>query len=260
VTMHDGLFVQDVRGLVPKGGGGGPSRRPPYFSVNVPPFDKWRLDVTLEGDRFLRARTTLFNGIASMKFRLTGALADPRAIGMVRVDSGQVLFPFAKFSLEDATVRLTEENPFDPQLAIFGTSRRYGYDLKLELTGTASVPNLVFTSSPPLTSEQVLLLVMAGQTPKNEVSYTTTQKFRQIGTFFGQSLLNSLGGGGGEDRLTISSGERISRQGRETYSVEYNLDKRWSLIGEYDEFDEYNAGLKWLAIPKPDEEKKNGRK
>ncbi len=257
LALRDGLFLSDVRAFIPTGGSG-PERRPPYFAVQAAPFDRWRLDVSVEGERFLRARTALFNGVASMRFHLGGTLGSPRALGLVRIDEGQVLFPFARFNLQDASVRLTEENPYDPQLGVFGTSRRYGYDLRLELTGTASSPNLQFSSSPPLNSEQVLLLVMAGQTPRNEVSYSTSQRFTRLGTFFGQSLLSSLGGAGGEERLTLSSGERISRQGRETYRVEYEVDDRWSLVGEYDEFDEYNAGLRFQVVPrsdKPEEDK-----
>jgi translocation and assembly module TamB len=50
------------------------------------------------------------------------------------------------------------------------------------------------------------------------------------------------------DRLMFSSGEHVSRQGRETYSIEYRLNNRWSLTGEYDEFDDYNAGVKWRVF------------
>jgi len=252
VQLREGLFLSDVRALVPHGGGASPERRPPYFSISAEPFNLWRLDVNVVGDRFLRARTTLFTGVASTKLHLLGTLGEPRALGEVRIEEGQVLLPFARFSLTDATVRLGEANPYDPQLAVFGTSRRYGYDIKLELTGSASSPLLVFTSNPPLSSEQVLLMVMAGETPKNEVNYTTTQRFARLGQFFGQSLLDSLGGGGdGSDRLTISSGEQVSQYGhKETYQVQYQLDERWSLVGEYDEFDEYNVGLKWRLLPK----------
>jgi len=50
------------------------------------------------------------------------------------------------------------------------------------------------------------------------------------------------------ERLSISTGERVSRQGRETYEVEYKLSDRFTLVGEYDEFDKYNAGVKWRMI------------
>jgi translocation and assembly module TamB len=70
-------------------------------------------------------------------------------------------------------------------------------------------------------------------------------------------LLGQLGGDPtAEERLSVSVGERISRQGRETYDIEYELSPRWSLVGEYDEFDEYNVGVKWRVFSekqKPEE-------
>ena len=258
VELTDGLFVSDVRSLIPRGGGSGPALRPPYFSIEAEPFRDWRLDVDVHGEKFLRAKTTVFNGLTSMKFHLEGTLAEPRALGELRIAEGQVLFPFATFSLNDATVRLTDSNPYDPALGLFGKSRRYGYDLSMEITGNASAPVIAFSANPSLTSEQVLLMVMAGEVPKDEINYSTSQKISRLGTFFGQSLLGSLGGGSGQDRLTITTGEEVSITGRETYDVEYALNDRWSVVGEYDEFDDYNAGvkLKILRGHKADETKK----
>ncbi|MBC8040429.1 MAG: hypothetical protein H7Y06_07805 [Opitutaceae bacterium] len=117
---------------------------------------------------------------------------------------------------------------------------------------------MTFTSTPSLESEQVLLMVMAGETPKNEISYTGRERAARLGAYFGQSLLSQLGADQtAADKLTIDVGERISRQGRETYEVEYELDRRWALVGEYDEFDEYNLGVKWRIFahkPKKKEE------
>jgi translocation and assembly module TamB len=61
----------------------------------------------------------------------------------------------------------------------------------------------------------------------------------------GRDLLRSLGvGGTDEERLTLSSGEKVSRAGRETYGFEFKLNDWWALTGEYDEFDAYNVGVK----------------
>ena len=245
--LHDSFFLMDVRALLPSGGArNAPGKRPPYFAVNVPPFNEWRLDVAVEGDRFLRLRTPVFAGLASAHFRLGGTLGDPRAIGEATVNQGQVLLPFATFAVRQGQVRLTTSNPFEPAIALIGTSRRYGYDLRMEVSGTVERPQLVFTSIPPLESEQVLLMVMTGETPANEVSYSGRERAARLGAYLGQSLLKQLGGDPeGTERLSVSVGERISRQGRETYEVEYELTPRWSLVGEYDEFDEYNIGAKW---------------
>lgn len=257
VKLRESLFLTDVRDLVPKGAGSvGSAARPPFFSVEAPPFNTWQLDVDLSGERFLRLRTPVFNGLASMRFHLANTLGEPRATGQVVVDQGQVLLPFATFSIQQGLIKLTEANPYEPALFVTGVSRRYGYDLRMELSGTATVPVLKFSSSPPLNSEQVLLLVMTGETPNSEISYSGNQRAVRFGAFIGKSLFSSISGDTGNmDRLTISTGENVSRQGRETYAVEYSLGERWSLIGEYDEFDDYNLDLKWRVLTDKRKEK-----
>jgi len=262
VKLRESLFSTDVRDLIPKGGGSaGPAARPPFFSVDPPPFNTWQLDVDLSGERFLRLHTPVFNGLASMNFHLANTLGEPRATGQAILDEGEVLLPFATFSLQQSSIRLTEANPYEPALFVTGTSRRYGYDLRMEVTGTASAPVLKFSSSPPLDSEKVLLMVMAGETPNDEVSYSGNQRAARFGAYIGKSLFSSVSGdSGAADRLTISTGEKVSRQGRETYDVEYRLGQRWSLVGEYDEFDDYNAGIKWQALRDKRPEKKRDAK
>ena len=251
IRLHDSLFLADVRDLIPSGERG-TTARAPYFAVETAPFNRWRLDVAVDGDRFLRLRTALFNGVASAHFRLTGTLGAPLALGEATVNEGNVLLPFASFAVQQTSIRLTAENPHDPSLWVTGTTRRYGYDLRLELSGALSAPVLTFTSSPALDSKQVLLLVMAGQLPGNPGVITERQRATRLGTYLGKSLLGSLGGDSAAgDRLNFTTGERISRQGRETFGLEYRLDERWSLVGEYDEFDDYNAGVKWRIIAAP---------
>ena len=248
VKLRDSLFLSDLRSFLPRGGGG-PTRRPPYFSVDTPPVNAWTLAVEVTGDEFMRLRTPVFNGVASARFRLSGTLEEPRAIGEVEIDEGAVRMPFARFDVQQGSVRLTEADPYEPTLYLRGTGRRYGYDLTVELDGRASAPNVVFTSSPALDSEQVLLMVMTGAAPSNEIAVTGTQRMTRLGTFVGQNLLNSLTSDNADaDRLSITSGEKISRQGRETYDIEYKISDRWSVRGEYNEFDEYNAGLKWRVF------------
>ncbi len=257
VRLRDSLFLQDVRAFLPRGGGGGGTRRPPYFEVDTPPMNLWTLAVEVTGERFLRLRTPVFSGVASARFRLGGTLGEPRAIGEVAIDEGQIRMPFASFQVRQGFVRLTEANPYEPAIYLRGTGRRLGYDLAMELEGTGASPNLTFSSSPALDSEQVLLMVMTGAAPRNEISNTSTQRVAQIGAYLGQTLLGSFGSEAADaDKLSIAAGEKISRGGKETYDIEYKLSDRWAVSGEYNEFDEFNAGLKWRAFPRATEEEK----
>jgi translocation and assembly module TamB len=105
---------------------------------------------------------------------------------------------------------------------------------------------LQFSSIPPLSSEQIVLLVTAGELPSDDFTLTPQQKAQTVAVFLGRDLLTKLGvGDDSEERLTIQSGEQMSEQGKPTYSVEYKLTERWSLTGEYDRFNAFNAGLKW---------------
>jgi translocation and assembly module TamB len=115
----------------------------------------------------------------------------------------------------------------------------------MDVTGPAANPVIEFSSTPALSSEQIVLMLTAGELPRDEMSFSTQQKAARLGLFVGKNLLSKLSPRVGEERLTLRSGEAISQTGRETYSLEYKLTDDWSLVGEYDRFNDFNAGIKW---------------
>ena len=242
VNVTDGLVLSDLRSLLPTGARG-VSRPPPYFAIETEPFASWPLSVELRAASSVRLRSAIFNGTASAHFLLEGTLGSPRATGEASIDEGEVIFPFVTFAVQLGTLRLTPADPYQPQLNVTASARRYGYDVHMEAKGSAESPQLSFTANPALASEQVLLMVMAGQPPaENLTASTGGQRLTRIGAYFGQGLIQEFGG---EDKLELTSGERVSEKGHETYELEYTLNPKWSVVGEYDEFDQFNAGLKW---------------
>ena len=258
VTLRDCLVLANLGTLLPTGQRG-VTRQPPYFAVAAEPFRHWPLAVTVRGAQAVRVRTAVFNGIASASFHLTGTLGEPRAVGELTVDRGQVLFPFATLAVQTGAVRLRESDPFKAMVNLNATSQRQGYQLRLDVSGALPAPSVILTSTPALDAEEVLLMVMTGQSPNSLATPSSgNQRLAFLGAYLGRGLFRDLGLGD-EDRLEISSGLQISAQGRETYEFEYKLDPRWSLTGEYDQFDSYNAGLKWRVYTregKPLEPKK----
>lgn len=259
VTLRDSLVLADLRQFIPSGVRAA-EQAPPYFAVEAAPFRDWRLDVEVRGPRGVRLHTPVLTGVASPRFHLGGTLGEPRAVGEVALDSGKILFPFAAFDVRLAVVRLSQADPFHPQLQLAATARRYGYDLRLDGRGPVDQPILTLSSNPALAAEEVLLLVMAGQMPGDNAGAPggngDRKRLTVLGAYLGRGLFRGLGVDDPE-RLTITSGEQVTQQGGETYAVEYKLGARWALIGEYDEFDDYNVGLKWRAYSEggPDEKK-----
>jgi translocation and assembly module TamB len=121
----------------------------------------------------------------------------------------------------------------------------------MEATGPASSPILQFSSTPPLSSERIVLMITAGQLPGPQQVVSTQQRAQAFALFLGRDVLSRLGiGDESEQRLTVQSGEQISEQGSPTYLVEYKLSDDWFLVGEYDRFDELNVGVRWRVYSK----------
>ncbi len=223
-----------------------PGRRPPFFSVDTAPFEDWELDLRIGGQAFMQVRSPVFTGLLSADFHLGGTLGEPVAPGSVEFDQGTVRFPFGTLNVARGRILLTQENPFTIALDIMSDGRVFGYDVSMFLLGTAEDPVLEFSSTPPLGSDAILLMVTAGQLPARELEFTGAQRAARLAVFLGQNLLYELTGDEHVgDRLLIESGRNISRSGRETYVIRYRLHERLSVTGEYDEYDALNAGIKW---------------
>jgi translocation and assembly module TamB len=248
IALRDGLYVQHASAFVwssPKR----PGMRPPYFSVTNEPFADWKLELAVSGDKFLRVRTPVFSGIISSDFQLRGSLLAPVLTGDARVNSGRMIFPFGSLTIDQGLASFTGNDLRGPDLLINASGRNYRYDLRVEVKGRADGANVIFSSTPPLASEQILLMLTAGEIPESDYAYSNGARAGRLVTFLGKDLLSSyFGSDPDKERLIIQTGESVSQTGGLTYSVEYRFTDRWSIIGEYDEFNAFNTDLKWKVF------------
>lgn len=248
VTLKDGLLLLDTTALRSSGGGQSAETRPPYFSVDTEPFASWKADIAVTGERFLRLQTPAATGFLSIDMALQGTLEEPIALGRVEFDQGSLIFPFASFGLTEGLIEIRKEDPYTPMLSLFGETRRFRHDLGLEITGSAYDPSVRFVSSPPLASDEILLMVMTGDVPDSDFAYSASQRASKIGSYLSQGLFSSGGQSGIGSRLSLETGANLSEQGKETMDIEFKIDERFQLLGEYDEYDEWNAGLRWRVL------------
>ena len=248
VNLHDSVLLQDIATLVP-GGVASPSKRPPYFSLEQDPVDDWKLDLRVRGIEFMRVRSPFFQGQVSANFRVVGTLQEPTALGEATIDTGRIIFPFATLGVQQAIVSLTSENPYLPHVFAIAKGRAFGYDITMQAEGPADEPVIEFSSVPPLTSEEIVLMLTTGQIPRSDFGFSSQERASRLALFLGKSFWQKLNpGAADEERLTIRSGEDVSEEGKQTYAVEYKLTDDWSLVGEYDRFGDLNAGVKWKVF------------
>jgi translocation and assembly module TamB len=250
IELRDGLLLQDVSALLVDRLER-PALRPPYFSITNLPFARWQVNLKVTGDRFLRVRSPAFIGAVSADGTVLGSLAKPVIQADVRIPSGRILFPFGKLEVEGAYATLSGEEPRGPLIDLAAAGHNFSYNVRLEVTGTMDDLNVLFTSTPPLSSEDILLMLTAGELPNQEITYSAEARAGRLITYLGREVATRFFGDEmGEERIVINSGENIARSGRTTYSIEYRLTPRWSLVGEYDEYNALNAGLKWRIYSK----------
>ena len=247
-NLRDSFLLSDITKLVP-GRLARPERRPPYFTVPIDPLDEWLLDVRVRGENFMRVRSPFFHGVVSANFQVSGNLREPIALGESAITSGQVVFPFAALAVRQALVSLTIENPHLPHVFMVAAGRAFGFDVRMEVEGPADEPVIEFSSVPALTSEQIVLMLTTGQIPRQDFGFSSEDRAGKLAFFLGKSLWSKLSPTKpAEERLTIRSGEDVTEQGRQTYEVEYKLNDRWSLVGEYNRFGDLNANVKWRVF------------
>ncbi len=250
LNLRNSLLLLDLKSII-NSGPEQPESRPPYFSIDTPPLADWKVDIDITGREFMNVRTPVFRGTLSADLKLGGTLKTPYSIGEIQVDKGAALFPFGDIEVDKGNVKLTKENPHLPTLDVTGSSRRFGYDVRFELEGTSEKPDLTFSSTPSLSSKEILLMLTVGEIPSLNYSFSDEDKAGRVAFFFGRDLLQKIGlAPSDEDRLTFRSGDNVTDQGKLTYYIEYRLSDDWSLVGEYDRFNALNAGVKWKVYSK----------
>ena len=251
LNLKNGVFLADLTELFGKSAGGrGVKSRPPYFAVETDPFSGWQLDIKLTGDHFMKIQTPVLTGSLSIDMGLSGTLGDPFAFGRAWFDEGKLKFPFAVFELESGVVQLNRDDPYTPVLDVRAVSSRLNYQLQLNVSGSAEDPSVNFTSSPALTPDQILFMVVAGEDPTGTLEYSGAQKASKIGSFISSGLFGSFYNrdSGLLSRLMMQWGNKLSERGRETVDLEFYLNDSFQLLGEYDEYDNWNGGIRWRVL------------
>lgn len=242
--LRDGLFLRPFLEFVQPGTASA-RRQPPYFSIEAEPYRNWELDVALKGDPFMRVNAPVAQGVLSADLQLLGTLENPYLLGSITADRGILKLPFGVIRLDRGMADFGVDRPYDPAISVRGTSKTLGYVIDVLVSGSLENPDIQFESDPSLSPDEILLLLTAGVLPDSSDEGSLSQSTSGLALYVGRGYLSDLFGGSGTERLRIRSGESLSESGRETFQVEYDLSDDLSVIGEYDEYDDYNVDLRW---------------
>src|SRR5262249_54720718 len=137
------------------------------LSLLDPPFgQRVEFDVRVRTKRNFEVRTHLFDADLDIDARLLGDAAQARLQGHVSGSKGTLRLPGMTLALRSLLLTFRETDPQHPTLQLMAEGRRHGYQVQLQVRGTLTSPEVVFTSSPGLPAEDLLVLATTGSLPE----------------------------------------------------------------------------------------------
>lgn len=259
LEVVEGRFSRDVDWLSRPGGG---QRRAdlalPFLREE--PWASLRLDVELSARKPVRVENNLVRGTLDPRLSLRGSGAAPILMGRVFVGPTRVKLPATNLEVGSGVFTFASQGRLVPQLDLRATTRVRGYDIVAQVGGDLDEPEVSFSSSPPLASEDLAVLVLTGQLPESALTNRGGEAAAQtVAVYLGRDLLTRWLGAesDGEDplaeRIEFTQGAEVSQTGNESTEVVFRLTPRPRgksrlvyLRAEKDVHEKINFGVKFL--------------
>jgi len=130
-------------------------------------------------------------------FRITGTTGAPLVEGSLSVIRGQFTFSGKRFELTRGVISLDGGKEIEPRIDIVATYTQGDFTATISVSGMASDPKLVLSSSPPLPQSEILPRVLFGKNASQLSALEAAQLAIAV-----QGLTS--GGGGVADNLLSS--------------------------------------------------------
>ena len=212
------------------------------------------LDVRLVADGTARVDNNLYNGALSADVTLGGTAAVPRPNGRIFGSGGTVFLPTTMLNVRQIEVLFPPGAAFRPEIFMEGRSSIRGYDMVVTADGTIPDVEVDIVSSPPLPTDEAIVLLATGQRPA-ELDFTSDASgtLTAVGTMLGRTLYAEV-----YQSLPDESRQFLERMDFRVQQsadggvigdvqVEYQLadGERWFLLLDKTGEEEFRAQLAW---------------
>ncbi len=212
--------------------------------------ERLNLDVAIKTVQPFEVRTSVFDGDLDILGHVRGKASNPRVEGTMSLHNGLLRFPGANLRVTSGLLTFSRSEPLFPDLLVHAEGRRMGISITMTISGRYDRPQLQISSVPPLTQQELLVLLTTGQLPSTLGERGVEGHARFVGGYLANEVFDAWFGSDstdrGEglfDRLTIETGREISKNGTESLLVEYGLSERLGVQIERDAYEDYNLGI-----------------
>ena len=214
--------------------------------------DRVKLRIAVQSRRNLAASNRQFSVEGTVNLQVIGTLSSPVIIGRADLTSGELFYRSNRYSLQRGFLSFDDPNQTRPVLNVQVTTTVEQYNLTITLTGPMDKLTTSYTSDPPLSSADIISLLIRGQTTTEAAAAGTSTDVFLAGNATGQiaggiqrlvgisSLqINPLLGANPSTRIALQQRVTknflftfttdVSEPGSEQIQGEYQFNPRWSL-------------------------------
>ena len=147
-----------------------PVAAPPAVPAGVPAnpagaLAAWTLDLKMSSTAPIPVGPGGAEGSLLPDLYLQGSVGGPLLLGTVQVDRLQVAWPSGATLAAGGRLHFTREKPWQPVLDLTGAGEAGPYDIRAGIFGTLGEGQLLLSSSPPLATGPIVLLLTTGLSP-----------------------------------------------------------------------------------------------
>lgn len=235
---------------------GGAASTDVFGPWSFPGGERFDFDIRLETIEPITVATNILDAQLDLGCNLVGQGSSLHLEGACVSRTGKLRFPGMAMNLSSMRMVFSQANPTRPDIYATANGQRHGIRIQLQAIGPWDDPVVTLTSSPPLQPKELWALATTGVRPDSLTENNARTNTSILATYVIQEVLLSYfasesteAGESFVSRFTFEFGNEISRDGEETWQVDFDIGGLWTMpprIGmrvERDVYEDLNMGL-----------------
>ena len=136
--------------------------------------DRVKLRIAVQSKQNLSARTSQLSVEGTVTLQVIGTLSNPVIIGRTDLTSGELFYMSNRYSLERGFISFDNPNQTRPVLNVQVTTTVEQYNLTITMTGPIDKLTTSYMSDPPLSTADIISLLIRGQTTTEAAAVGTS--------------------------------------------------------------------------------------
>jgi len=120
------------------------------------------LDVTIETKEPVLVETSFLQALIHFDLHVGNTMQQPEIEGTIDIASGELKFPYKSLFITDGQIVIMPKHSTEPMLEFVAKGKIKRYDITMRAMGTMMDQQIHFESSPYLTEEQIISLLLTG--------------------------------------------------------------------------------------------------